>query len=125
MLPAKQFRALDSALQGLRATGLRFEWQWKDKDIGWVCAGLYEDRTYCELVPTLSPLIGRIYLTSSDHKKALSSSLEHIPERYQGILKVPVEKDRTTSLFEFELESTAQRDLFADFVEALMAGLSV
>jgi len=122
MLPSKQFRALDSALQGLRATGLRFDWIWKEAEIGWVCAGLYEDRTYCELVPSQSPLVGQIRLSQKDWKNALES--EEVPERYKAILKLPIEKDRKEVLFEFELESTAQRDMFSEIVENLMSALS-
>jgi hypothetical protein len=117
MLPIKQFRALDAAMQSLRAAGLRFEWQWKDKDTGWVCAGFADDLLLCELVPTVDPLVGQLRLKPAQIKKAL----EHpdVPEKFKSILNFPIEKDRSESLYEFELESTPQRDLLSDFVEAL------
>jgi len=117
MLPVRQFRALDAAMQSLRAAGLRFDWQWRDKDTGWVCAGLFEDAILCELIPSQTPLIGQIRLSANHWKLALAH--EEIPERYKSILKVPIEKDRAHMLYEFELESTPQRDLFSDFIEAL------
>src|SRR4029077_7357860 len=71
MLPVKQFRALDAAMQSLRAAGLRFDWQWRDKDTGWVCAGYVDDLLLCELLPTLDPLVGQLRLKAPQIKVAL------------------------------------------------------
>ncbi len=123
MLPARQFRALDAAMQSLRAAGLRFEWQWRDRDIGWVCSGLYEDITFCELHPAETPLIGQVRLPAKMLKKALVA--EAVPSRFVGILKSALDKDGTDSLYEFELETTPQRDLLSDFIEALQTLVDV
>lgn len=123
MLPARQFRALDAAMQSLRAAGLRFEWQWRDKDLGWVCSGIYEDITFCELLPAQSPLVGQVRLSLKMCKKAMETT--GIPARFQGILKSPLEKENGHCVWEFELESTPQRDLLSDFVEALQTLVEV
>src|SRR5687767_524121 len=99
MLPARQFRALDAAMQSLRAAGLRFEWQWRDKDLGWVCSGIYEDITFCELLPAQSPLLGQVRLPAKMCKQALDS--DEIPLRFKGILKTPLEKDKSFCMWEF------------------------
>lgn len=117
MLPSKQFRSLDAAMQSLRAAGLRLDWQWRDKDVGWVCAGLLDDHTLCELHPTKEPLVGQILLSHALQKKALSFA--SIPASFKAILKSPVEENKTHLIYEFELDSTPERDLFSDFVESL------
>lgn len=123
MLPVKQYRALDAAMQSLRAAGLRFDWIWRDKDIGWVCAGLVDDLLLCELIPTVDPLVGQLRLKAVEVKKLIGHS--DVADKFKQILNFPIEKDRSLSLYEFELESTPQRDLFSDFVEILQAVLLV
>jgi hypothetical protein len=122
MLPGPQFRALDAAMQSLRSAGLRLDWQWANKDTGWVCLGVLDDNEHCRLVPTADPLLGQVRLTKDQQKAALKSS--DIPEKFKKILKVPVEETKTTCLYEFELVETPLRDLFSNFVEVLEPVLS-
>ena len=117
MLPGEQFRALDAAMQSLRAAGLRLDWYWRDKDIGWVCRGMTDDRSICELQPTRDPLIGQVRYPKEALKKALA--LSSVPATYKAILKAPIDEDKTTAIYEFELNTTPERDLFSDFVEVL------
>lgn len=117
MLPGRQFRALDAAMQSLRAAGLRLEWEWRDRDIGWVCRGFTEEVSFCELQPTKDPLMGQVLLGKNEMKKALASS--SIPAPFKAILKAPMEEVKGVAMFEFELMSTPERDLFSAFVEAL------
>lgn len=117
MLPGKQFRSLDAAMQSLRAAGLRLDWQWRDKEIGWVCAGLLDDQALCELHPTKEPLVGQVRLSRPQQKKALGSTELSAP--FKAILKVPVEETKSELIYEFDLDTTPERDLFSNFVEAL------
>ena len=115
MLPSKQFRALDAALQSLRATGLRFEWRWVDKEVGWLCAGLYEDRARCELIATEDPLVGRVRLTKKEADNALKSP--KLEKKFRVLVENPMSKDKNEYYFELELVTTEARDFFSDFVE--------
>lgn len=117
MLPPKQFKNLDAALQSLRAAGLRFEWVWHGKDAGWVCAGLYEDVSRCELIATLDPLVGRIVLSPDEWEEAKKH--KSIPEKFRKALKIPFDQTKDRVTFEIELDSTGMRDLFSDFIESL------
>ena len=119
MLPGPQFRALDAAMQSLRSAGMRLEWQWKNKDIGWVCVGLQGDVAACELRPTEQPLIGVVELTRDQLKKALT--LPEIPTKFKSILKVPMSETKSLLIYELPLETTQQRDMMSDFVESLSA----
>src|SRR4051812_22750616 len=73
MLPGPQFRSLDAAMQSLRSAGMRLDWQWKNKTLGWVCAALIDDRVMCELQPTREPLYGVIELPQEVYRKVLKS----------------------------------------------------
>ena len=115
MLPSKQFRALDAALQSLRATGLRFEWRWVDKDVGWLCAGLYEERARCELIATEDPLVGRVQLDKSEAARAIES--KQLDKKFKGLLEHPIRKEKNILVYELELVTTEARDFFSDFVE--------
>lgn len=117
MLPGPQFRALDAAMQSLRSAGMRLEWQWKSKSIGWVCVGMLEDIGVCELRPTQEPLIGVIVMTHEQKARALSE--ESIINVYKAVLRIPIEETKNGVLYEFVLESTEQRALFSEFVESL------
>lgn len=117
MLPGPQFRALDAAMQSLRAAGVRLDWRWKDAKIGWVCVGLYEEQAACELRPTTDPLSGWMRLEPAQLETALSSP--RVPARFKKILKVPISEDRNGSVYEFDLDTTPIRDLFSEFVEVL------
>ncbi len=117
MLPAARFKALDASMQSLRAAGMRLEWVWRDARVGWVCAALIDDLVFCELRPTVEPLLGVIELPRDLYKVALS--LKTIPEAYKAILKLPIKENTKFYCYEFELEATDQRDLFSNFIEAL------
>ncbi len=117
MLPGPQFRALDAAMQSLRSAGLRLEWAWKDKDLGWVCMGLLGEDTVCTLVPTADPFVGRIELTRAQQKAA--GEHPDMPKKFKVVLAHPGEETKTRVVYEFELNTTAERDLLSDFVEAV------
>jgi hypothetical protein len=117
MLPGPQFRALDAAMQSLRAAGMRLDWRWKNKDIGWVCVGLLDDTVACELRPTQEPLVGVVELSKDQQGSALAD--KKLPEKFRRILRVPLDETKKGCLYEFELETTQQRDLLSDFMEAL------
>ena len=117
MLPGRQFRALDAAMQSLRAAGLRLDWHWRDKDIGWVCRGMADERAVCELHPTTDPLVGQVIYPKEALKKALASP--SVPATYKAILKAPIDEDKNSAVYEFELTTTPERDLFSDFVEVV------
>jgi hypothetical protein len=118
MLPGPQFRALDAAMQSLRSAGMRLDWAWKSKDIGWVCLGLINEQSACELRPTQDPLVGWVELNQEQLTLALDS--DDIPKKFKNILKAPMEETKSISCYEIPLETTAMRDLFSDFVEALI-----
>lgn len=117
MLPGRQFRALDAAMQSLRAAGLRLDWYWRDKDIGWVCRGMADEKSFCELHPTQDPLIGQIRLPKKVLALALASP--SVLPVFKAVLKSPVDEDKSLAFYEFDLTTTQERDLFSDFVEAL------
>lgn len=123
MLPAKQFRSLDAAMQSLRAAGMRLDWQWQDKDIGWVCMGYADDRALCALQPTQEPLVGQLRITRTEQKMVIADKV--FPANFKGILKAPVEETKTECVYEFELSTTPERDMFSNFIEAVQASLSL
>ncbi len=118
MLPAAQFKSLDAAMQNLRSAGLRLEWQWKSKSIGWVCAGLAGEITLCELRPTDSPLMGLVFLNKDQQKRALEA--DHIPDVFKKVIKNPADEKKELLVYEFVLETTQFRDLLSHFVESLV-----
>lgn len=118
MLPGPQFRALDAAMQSMRAAGLRLDWQWRDQEIGWVCAGMLDDAVVCELRPAFSPLIGVLELTRANQKKA--REMADFPEKFHAVLDNPMDSDRKCVRYEFDLATTGMRDLMSEFVEALL-----
>jgi hypothetical protein len=121
MLPGKQFRALDAAMQSLRTAGLRLDWQWKNKIVGWVCVGLLDDKIFCEIHPFEEPLMGMLILGNAE--------LEHIkaspgfPKKYKKILDLPVDSENGKHIYEFSLEDSRHRDLFSNFVEGVVDSL--
>jgi len=117
MLPANQCRSLDAAMQSIRSAGFRVEWQWKDKQVGWVCAGIFEDKVRCEILATEDPLLGHMFLSEIELIQAKAN--EDIPKNYRAILEFPLEVKNDYSLFEFPLESTPHRDLFTNVLESL------
>ena len=117
MLPSRQFRALDAAMQSLRSAGLRLDWQWKDKKTGWVCLGLLDSHAMCELRPTEEPLVGHIMLTRKQVK--LAQADEEVPKSYREVLKYPIDEKSDLQIYEFELSTTPERDFYSDFVEAV------
>lgn len=118
MLPPAQYKVLDAALQSLRSTGLRFDWKWKNKSVGWVCAGDYDDITFCEIWVSDEPILGVSELDKPFVHLAMNS--DKIPKKFRNVLKFPVEETDMTNTYEFSLESTAERDLFSEFVESLL-----
>jgi hypothetical protein len=122
MLPAKQFRMLDAAMQSLRTAGARLEWIWKNPEVGWVCAGIFDELNLCELRPTDEPLIGIINLTDVEVAKVKAAA--GFPKNYKAILDVPIEKKKGSSVFEFPLEESKMRDFFSNFVEELHSALA-
>ena len=118
MLPVARFRALDAAMQSLRSAGMQLEWHWRDADIGWVCRGLVDAEVVCELRPSLTPLIGWLELSADQIKSA--KSIKGFPASYKKILDFPIHQTTKKSQYEFELESTAERDLFSEMLEALL-----
>lgn len=118
MLPGPQFRSLDAAMQNLRSAGLRLDWIWKSKSLGWVCGGLVEDTVICELRPTLEPFVGVVILPKAARELAIQSS--DIPESYKRVLGAPMDETKNDYLYEFVLETTQFRDLLSNFVEALV-----
>lgn len=105
-------------MQSLRSAGMRLDWLWKNKDIGWVCQGFIDDYSACELRPTQDPLVGVFELNQDQLNLALS--LGDMPEKFKKILRAPMDETKTHSLYEIPLETTAMRDLFSDLVEALI-----
>jgi hypothetical protein len=118
MLPVARFRALDAAMQSLRSAGMQLEWHWRDAEIGWVCRGLVDAEVVCELRPSLTPLIGWLELSADKLKKA--KTMKSIPAPYRKILDFPIHQTTKKSQYEFELETTAERDLFSEVLEALL-----
>jgi hypothetical protein len=117
MLPGKQFRMLDTAMQGLRTAGLRLEWIWKGAAEGWVCVGMWDEKTICELHPVEDPLIGAILIPDETLVSAKTS--EEFPIKYRKILDHPMDQKKKASIFEFELADAKHRALFTDFIESL------
>jgi hypothetical protein len=118
MLPVAQFKSLDAAMQNLRSAGLRLEWQWKSKSTGWVCVGLAGEIILCELRPTEQPLMGYVYLTKEQQKRALNS--EAVSDGFKNVIRNPVDEKKDLMIYEFVLETTQFRDLLSHFVEALV-----
>jgi hypothetical protein len=116
MLPGKQFRMLDTAMQGLRTAGLRLEWVWKGSD-GWVCVGMWDDKTVCELHPVEDPLIGSVLIPTPLLPDIKVS--DDFPDKYKKILNFPVDQNKKSIVFEFELADAKHRALFSDFIESL------
>ena len=117
MLPTNQCRALDAAMQSVRSSGMRLEWRWKSKSIGWVCAGVYEEGIRCELIPTETPLKGNIILKR--YESALAEASDDIPDKYKNILKYPIKETKENFIYEFSLDTTPMRDLFSNILESL------
>jgi hypothetical protein len=117
MLPIKQFRALDAAMQSLRAAGLRLDWQWRDREVGWVCAALRDEAIIGELQPTREPLVGQFILSKVQQKSILSSTT--FPARFKPILEIPIFDKGPKLIYELELVTTPERDLFSELIEAL------
>jgi len=115
MLPVPQHRSLEAATQSLRAAGLQFDWQWRNKSIGWVCAGTYDEKLLVELLPIDEPVLGLLFLSNKeiDFLKAEST----FPKAYKKVLEFPVDEKGGSSVYEFELMSTPERDMFSNFVE--------
>lgn len=123
MLPVAQHRSLEAATQSLRAAGLQFDWQWRNKNLGWVCAGLADDRVVVELLPIDEPVLGLLILTSEE--VVLLKDSEEFPKAYQKVLDYPVDERGDASVFEFELMTTPERDLFSNFVEKAIETLKL
>ncbi len=121
MLPGKQFRSLDAAMQSLRTAGLRLDWRWKNAESGWVCVGLLDDEVFCELHPVEDPLIGVISLSKAEVEKISAST--DFPKKFKKILSLPIDVQRGSHVYEFPLEDSPHRDLFTAFVEALQEAL--
>lgn len=117
MLPAKQYKTLDAAMQSLRTSGLLLEWHWRDAQIGWACVGMAGDKEICELRPTEEPLVGIIQMDNNTFDAVKKS--KDFPAAYKGILEFPIEETKKLKLYEFPLSSTQERDLFSAFVESL------
>jgi hypothetical protein len=118
MLPGKQFRALDAAMQSLRTSGLRLDWRWKDAENGWVCAGLYNENIFCELLPVFDPLLGQVILTDAQVARAATS--DDIPKKFQKVIaEFAIDKKKGRHIYEFVLETSKQRDFFTEFVGIL------
>lgn len=121
MLPGKQFRALDAAMQSLRTAGLRLDWHWKNKTVGWVCVGLLDEKIFCEIHPVEEPLIGMLSLGPAE--LAHVKEAEEFPKKYQNILDLPIDIEKGRSIYEFPLEDSRHRDLFSVFVEGIVDSL--
>jgi hypothetical protein len=117
MLPGKQFRALDAAMQSLRTAGLRLEWRWKDAEFGWICAGCLDEKVVAELLPADEPLIGTVLLKPAHVEEAKTAS--SFPKKFRKILDFPIETKKTQVTYEFVLEDSKNRDFFSEFVEAI------
>lgn len=123
MLPVAQHRSLEAATQSLRAAGLQFDWQWRNKVVGWVCAGLADDRVVVELLPIDEPVLGLLILSVSEVKSLKNS--QTFPKAYQKVLDFPVDERGEQHVFEFELMTTPERDLFSNFVEKAIENLKL
>lgn len=123
MLPVAQHRSLEAATQSLRAAGLQFDWQWRNKTVGWVCAGLADDRVVVELLPIEEPVLGLLILNKTE-VEGLKKSLA-FPNGYKKVLDFPIEERKETFVYEFELMSTPERDLFSNFVEKAIEDLKL
>lgn len=123
MLPAPQHRSLEAATQSLRAAGLQFDWQWRNKSVGWVCAGLADDRVVVELQPIEEPVLGLLILTSTEVESLKGS--KDLSKVYKKVLDFPVDERGDFLVFEFELMTTPERDLFSNFVEKVLESLKL
>jgi len=121
MLPSNQCKDLDAAMQSVRSAGLQLEWTWKSKSVGWICSGFYEGELRCELIPTSTPLLGRLVLLKFE--MPLAEASESIPEKYKNILRNPIKETKDKFFYEFDLDSTPMRDLFSNVLEALEVGV--
>ncbi len=123
MLPVPQHRSLEAATQSLRAAGLQFDWQWRNKVVGWVCAGLADDRVVVELLPIEEPVLGLLIITLGEVVQLKDS--EEFPASYKKVLNFPVEDRGSSVVYEFELMSTPERDMFSNFVEKALDTLKL
>ncbi|MBP7845607.1 MAG: hypothetical protein KA116_12450 [Proteobacteria bacterium] len=117
MLPAAQFQCLDAAMQSLRAVGLRFDWVWGGASLGWICAGLIDDKVSCEILAGETPLLGRIVIKDEDLVILKASS--EFPEKFKKFLDFPVEQKKGKSFYELEIDTTAKRDVFSEVVRSI------
>jgi hypothetical protein len=123
MLPVAQHRALEAATQSLRAAGLQFDWQWRNRTLGWVCAGLADERVVVELLPIDEPVLGLLIISSAEI--AILKESETFPNAYKKVLDYPVDDRGEASVYEFELMSTPERDMFSNFVEKAIEDLKL
>lgn len=119
MLSPKEFKIVDSTLQSLRAAGgIELSWEWKGKNVGWVCAAKYNDKTVCEIHAAESPIKGILPLP-----QALIERLQEcksFPKGYKTFLDHPIETKKNVSVYELELESTELRDLLSSLVGCIL-----
>ncbi len=119
MLSPKEFKVVDSTLQSLRAAGgIELSWEWKGKDVGWVCAAKYNDQTVCEVHAANSPIKGVLPL--GDALVTKLKSCKSFPRGYKTFLEYPIETKDKQLLYELELESTELRDLLSSLVGAIL-----
>lgn len=118
MLPAAQCRMLDAAMQSVRSTGLRLEWVWRGKSDGWVCAGFHDDFEVCLIIATETPPVGRLIL--STERVELAKKNRSFPKKFKPVLDYPVDETKVGHLYEFPLEKTPERDLYTEFIEAVI-----
>jgi len=119
MLSPKEFKIVDSALQSLRAAGgIELSWEWKGKDIGWVCAAKYNELTVCELHAANTPIKGVLPLPQG--MVARLQACKSFPKGYKTFLEHPIETTKGVSVYELELESTELRDLLSSLVGAIL-----
>jgi hypothetical protein len=123
MLPVAQHRSLEAATQSLRAAGLQFDWQWRNKSVGWVCAGLADTRVVVELLPIEEPVLGLLIISGTEVSSLKDS--ESFPKAYKKVLDFPVDDRGDLAVFEFELMTTPERDLFSNFVEKALEELGL
>jgi len=117
MLPAKQHKVLEAAMQGLRAIGLRFEWVWRGQRVGWVSTGYVDETVVCELYPTEEPVVGKVKLTPDQIERAKEA--KQILTKFKKVLDFPIEVEKGKNVYEFDLAQRVMRDLFSEFVEQL------
>ena len=119
MLSQKEFKIVDAALQSLRsAGGLELQWEWKGKDIGWICAAKYNGCTMCEVHAAQTPIRGILQLAPPLVGRLQEA--DTFPQGFKSFLNHPMDENKTHKLYELEIETSELRNLLSDLVGEIL-----